>query len=326
VAAFLLNAIMQKRKLGVKGPELSVIGFGAWAIGGPWRWGWGAADKNESIRAIQCAHDLGVNWIDTAPVYGLGESERIVGQAIKGRRENVFIATKCGLRWKENGDVYNDISPQSIRKEVEHSLKRLDTDIIDLYQIHWPSANQSEVRALQEMQRLKKEGKIRWIGVSNFDVSLLKKSIKAGGLDSVQPPFNLFQRDIELGLLPFCEENGLGVLAYSPMFSGLLSGRFDKSNLAADDWRAKHVMFTEPQLSNNLNFVEKLRLIADSLDATVGQLAVAWVLRQSAITSAIVGARSVEQVRENVKAADCIIAEQYIDEIEKICVDFARAK
>ena len=310
---------MKKRKLCSNGPELSVIGFGGWAIGGPWKWGWGAADEKESEKAIQCAIDLGVNWIDTAPVYGLGQSERIVGRAIKGKRHNVFIATKCGLRWKNSGEINNDISPHSIRREIEASLRRLDVETIDLYQIHWPSANQSEVRALQEMQRLKKEGKIRWIGVSNFDANLLRQSLKSGHVDSLQPVYNLLQRDIEREILPLCAESGIGVVAYSPMYSGLLSGAFDRRKLAVDDWRAKHPMFNEPKLSITQDFIELLRPFAHGYNAAVGQLAVAWVLRHPAVTAAIVGARTMQQVKENVKAADCIISEQHMKEIDILC-------
>lgn len=310
---------MKKRKLGLHGPRLSVIGFGAWAVGGPWKWGWGDTDEKEAERAIRCAIDLGVNWIDTAPVYGLGRSEHIVGRAIKGCRDKIYLATKCGLRWRDNGDIYNDISPQSIRHEVEESLRRLKVDVIDLYQIHWPSANQSEGRALRELQRLQKEGKIRWIGVSNFDIKLLRQSVKNNHIDALQPPFNLFQREAKNELLPFCADHGIGVVAYSPMYSGLLSGRFERSNLAADDWRSRHPMFNEPRLEKNLRFVEELRPIAESCQATVGQLSLAWVLRHPAVTSAIVGARTEEQVKENVRAANCVVTDQQMQQIDRIC-------
>lgn len=292
---------MQKRKLGKNGPELSIIGLGAWAIGGSWTWGWGDSDDQESIRTIQRAIDLGVNWIDTAAIYGLGHSEKIVAQAIKDRRDEVFIATKCGLVWDEKKRIRNDITPESIRHEVENSLTRLGVDVIDLYQIHWPYANHSEAEAWTELSKLKKEGKVRWIGVSNFDAPLLSRCEKIAHIDSLQPPYSLFDRDIEKDILPFCQQHDIGIIPYSPMFSGLLSGRFDRTKVSSDDWRAKNSMFNEPQLSRNLKFVDELRVLADKYGKSVGNMAVAWVLAQPGITSAIVGARTVQQIEENVQ-------------------------
>ncbi len=308
---------MQKRKLGTYGPELSIIGLGAWAIGGSWAWGWGNNDDRESIRTIQRAIDLGVNWIDTAPVYGLGHSEKLVGQAIKGKRDKVFIATKCGLVWDPSQRVRNDITPHSIRHEVEASLTRLNVDVIDLYQIHWPFANHSEAKAWRELAALKKEGKVRWIGVSNFDVPLLSLCENIDHVDSLQPPYSLFDRGIEKEILPFCQKNGIGVIPYSPMFSGLLSGRFDRATLAKDDWRTRDSMFNEPQLSRNLACVDQLRPIAEKYDKTVGHIAVAWVLAQPGITSAIVGARTVQQIDENVLVDEVALSADDVAAIEK---------
>lgn len=309
---------MQKRKLGVNGPELSIIGLGAWAIGGAWIWGWGSNDDRESIRTIHRAIELGVNWIDTAAVYGLGHSEKIVGRAIRGKRDHVYIATKCGLVWDDAGHVRNDIRAASIRKEVEASLKRLDIDVIDLYQIHWPYANHSEAEAWHELAKLKKEGKIRWLGVSNFNLKLLSQCQAIEQVDSLQPPYSLFRRDIEVDILPYCIENGIGIIPYSPMFSGLLSGRFDRSKLAADDWRVKNAMFNEPLLSKNLKFVHGLKQIADLYKMTAGHVAVAWVLRQPGITSAIVGARKVDQIEENVLVENMQLSEKDLAAIDAL--------
>jgi len=312
---------MDKRKLGIYGPGFTLIGLGAWAIGGPWQWGWGKTDDQESIRTIQRAIDLGINWIDTAAVYGLGHSEEVVGQAIKGRRDKVYIATKCGLPWNNKKKVRNDLSPASIRREVEASLRRLQIDVIDLYQFHWPDPNTPIEKSWAEMVKLKQEGKIRWLGVSNFDVPLMEKCEAIHHIDSLQPPYNLFNREIEKDILPYCQEHGIGVVVYSPMYSGLLSGNFEPSRMAPDDWRLRNPEFSEPKLSANLAFVEKLRPIAEKYGKTVGQLAVAWVLQHPAITSAIVGARKVHQVEENVGAAGWNIEQQDMQRIDQLLAE-----
>ncbi len=309
---------MEKRKLGSSGPELSVIGLGAWAIGGSWQFGWGPSDDAESIRTIRRAVELGINWIDTAAVYGLGHSEEVVGKAIQGLRDEVFIATKCGRVWDEHGRVRTDISPASIRREVEASLRRLNIEVIDLYQIHWPHENQSEADAWRELVRLQKEGKVRWIGVSNFNVRQLKHCEAIHHIDSLQPPYNLLRREIEAEILPFCRLHGIGVIAYSPMMSGLLSGRFEFDRLAADDWRRRNPLFQEPSLSRILQKVERLRVMADRRGCSVGNLAVAWALRQPGITAAIVGARRVSQVEENVVAAELRLTDEEAAEMEAI--------
>lgn len=309
---------MVKKQLGNNGPELTVIGFGAWAIGGPWQWGWGKVDDNESIKAIHSAIESGINWIDTAAVYGFGHSEEIVGEAIKGIRDKVFIATKCGMLNDGSGNAIINNSPDSIRKECENSLKRLKTDYIDLYQIHWPDPNVEVEKSWEMMLKLKEEGKVKYIGVCNFDVLLMEKCMKIERVQSLQPPYSLLRRNIEEEILPYCLKNEIGVVAYSPMQAGLLTGKFDANKLAPDDWRRKGSYFREPYLSKALEFVERIRPIAQKKNVSVGILAVAWVLSNPAITSAIVGARNSGQVKENILSADIELSRNELDEIQNI--------
>ncbi|MFA3783726.1 aldo/keto reductase [Melioribacteraceae bacterium 4301-Me] len=313
---------MLKRKLGKNGPELTVIGFGAWAIGGPWKWGWGKVDDNESIEAIRTALDNEINWIDTAAVYGLGHSEEVVAEAIKDRRKEVFVATKCGMVPDGKGGANINNHPNSIRKEIEDSLRRLQTDYVDLYQIHWPDPNVPVEDSWGEMVKIKQEGKARFIGVCNFDVNLLERCMKIEHVQSLQPPFSMLRRDVAKEILPYCEKNGIGVVAYSPMQAGLLTGNFHTKKLAEDDWRKNNPYFQEPYLSKALELVERLRPIAAKADKTVGNLAVAWVLSHSAITSAIVGARNKNQVLENIKAAEYVLTKEDLSEIEKLLKEF----
>ncbi len=307
---------MQKRKLGTNGPELTVVGFGAWAIGGPWEFGWGAVDDSASIKAIHKALDLGINWIDTAAVYGLGHSEEVVAKAIAGNRDKVFLATKCGMVWDDNRKVRTHLGPSSIRKEIENSLRRLKTDHVDLYQFHWPDPQIAVEDSWQVMIDLKKEGKVRYIGVCNFDVQLLERCSLLAPVQSLQPPYSLLKQEVGAEILPYCRKNGIGVVSYSPMLSGLLTGKFDMKRLAPDDWRRKDWKFQEPLLSKELAFVERLRPIASKYGKTVGQLAVAWVNMNPAVTSSIVGARTDFQVEENVKS-DFVIEDADVAEIDK---------
>ncbi|NOX37960.1 MAG: aldo/keto reductase [Calditrichaeota bacterium] len=316
---------MKQRQLGKDGPWLTEIGLGAWAIGGPWQWGWGPQDDRDSIATIQKALDLGVNWIDTAPVYGLGHSEEIVAQAIAGKRQQVFIATKCGLVWDDRGRVRNNNRPESIRRECEASLKRLNTDYIDLYQIHWPDPDTPVEDSWGEMVRLKEEGKVRYIGVSNFGVDLLEKCEAIHHVNSLQPPYSLVHRlrypEVEQEILPWCQRHGVGVVVYSPLQNGLLTGKFTRERLQQlppDDWRRKSEFFQEPLFSQILEFVEALKPIAEKYGKTLTELAIAWVLQNPAVTAAIVGARRPEQVKEQVGASGWTLDADDLEAIESL--------
>ncbi|MCG8347493.1 MAG: aldo/keto reductase [Chloroflexales bacterium] len=313
---------MDLRQLGSRGPQLSTIGFGAWALGGAgWRFSWGAQDTQDSIAAIQRALDLGVNWIDTAAVYGLGYAEEVVGQALRGRRNQALIATKCGRVWDADGNISTNLHPKNMRQELEDSLRRLDVDVIDLYQIHWPDPNIPIEEVWGQMTRFVEDGKVRYIGVSNFDLEQLQRCEAIHHVDSLQPPYSLIRRAIEADLLPYCAAQGIGVIVYSPMQSGLLSGNFDIQRLAPDDWRRNGPFFQEPQLSRNLAFVERLRPIAQRYGKSVGQLAIAWVLRQAAVTSAIVGFRQPDQVAQNLGGAGWTIESNDLAQIEQVFAD-----
>jgi len=313
---------MERRTLGKNGPELSVIGFGTWAIGGPWEFGWGPVKDEESIRAIRRGIDLGINWIDTAPVYGLGHSEEVVARALEGKRQDIFLATKCGMVWDDSKRVKIHASPAGIKREIAMSLRRLKTDYIDLYQIHWPDPEIPVEESWGAMAELQDEGKVRYIGVCNYDAALLKKCNKIAQVQSLQPPYSLLRRQIESDILPYCLEGGIGGVAYSPMQSGLLSGTFDINRIAADDWRRNNKYYQEPYLSRALKFVDDLKPIAQARNASAGQLAIAWVLRHPAVTSAIVGARSEAQAEEITGAPRCILSNEDCAKIELLSQKF----
>jgi aryl-alcohol dehydrogenase-like predicted oxidoreductase len=289
------------RKLGNSDLHLTPIGFGAWAIGGGnWDFAWGPQDDAESIRAIHQALDEGINWIDTAAIYGLGHSEEMVGKAVKSSSIKPLIFTKCSMRWDENRKIYRSLTAASVREELDASLRRLDVESIDLYQIHWPNPDEEIEEGWAELARQQKAGKIRWIGVSNFNVAQMKRAHAISPVTSLQPPYSMLRPAVEEEILPFCHANGIGVINYSPMVSGLLTGRMSAERVAAmpsDDWRRKAVEFNEPRLSRNLRLVELLRKIGTGHGVEPGVVAVAWTLHHPAITAAIVGGRSGEQVK-----------------------------
>jgi Predicted oxidoreductases (related to aryl-alcohol dehydrogenases) len=311
----------ETRRLGNNGPEITTVGFGAWAAGGPWAVGWGPQNDDDSIAAIRRAIELGINWIDTAAIYGLGHSEEVVGRALQGiSPDRVMVFTKCGRVMREGAErPSGDLRPATIRRECEDSLRRLNRDVIDLYQIHWPDKeNETPLEdSWATMAALQDEGKVRHIGVSNFTVEHLETCEAIRHVDSLQPPYSLLRREIEDELLPWCPRHGVGVIVYSPMQAGLLSGSFDIKRVAEDDWRRNHPYFQEPALSQHLEFVERLRPIATRHHKTVGQLAVAWTLRDKVVTGAIVGARRPDQVEENVGAMGWHLTAGEVSEIEE---------
>ena len=308
---------MERRKLGYTDLELTTIGLGTWAIGGGgWDFGWGSQDDGQSIAAIHRALDVGINWIDTAAAYGMGHAEEIIARALKDRRDQAIVATKGGLRWDAQGHVYRSSRPESLRQEVEDSLRRLRIDVIDLYQIHWPDTNVPLVDSWGALADLVREGKIRYLGVSNYHIHHMREIQPVHPIASLQPPYNLLRRKIEAETLDYCREHQIGVIVYSPMESGLLTGKFDISRVAEDDWRKNDSRFQEPNLSRNLQFVEALRPIAERRGKTVGHLAVAWTLRNPVVTAAIVGARNAQQVDEIAAGADWMLSPDEIAAIE----------
>jgi aryl-alcohol dehydrogenase-like predicted oxidoreductase len=312
---------MKTRQLGETDMQISPIGLGTWAMGGGnWQFGWGEQDDTQSIAAIKRALDLGINWIDTAPAYGLGRAEEIVARALKGLVEKPYIFTKCSLVWK-NGEreVTNKLKAESIRREVEASLRRLQVETIDLYQMHWPLPDEDLEEGWRTMAELQKAGKVRYIGVSNFDVSQMQRAMQIAPISSLQPPYSLIKREIEKEILPFCRENHIGVLVYSPMQSGLLTGRMTRERIAKlpeDDWRKSDEEFREPRLSHNLALAEKLREIAVLYERTPSEAAIAWTLMNPAVTGAIVGVRNIEQVNTIIGAAEFRFTDREMGEIE----------
>ena len=313
---------MQNKRLGNSDLFLSPLGIGAWAIGGAgWAFSWSSQDDRVSVKAIHSALDAGMNWIDTAAVYGLGHSEVIVAEAIKsysGKRP--FVFTKCGRNWNQERQILKDLRAASIRQECEDSLRRLQVDTIDLYQIHWPEPDESIEEGWDTLSSLQKEGKIRWIGVSNFNVDQLTRIQKIAPVTSLQPPYSLVRPEAAVATLPYAAQQQIGVIAYSPMGSGLLTGAMNKervANLPADDWRTRNVTFQEPLLTRNLQIAEKLREVGIRHGRSVGEVALAWVLHHPAITAAIVGIRTPEQVDGIRGALEFRLPDSDVDEIDR---------
>ena len=312
---------MQKKQLGDTDMQITPIGFGSWAIGGDkWQYGWGKQDDGDAVAAIQRAIELGINWIDTAAVYGLGHSEELVARAVAGVKERPFIFTKCSLVWDAHRQMGNSLKADSIRRECEASLKRLNVDAIDLYQIHWPNPEADLEEGWQEMARLREEGLVRHIGVSNFSVEQLRRIQPIAPVATLQPPYSMLRPAVEKALLPFCLEQNIGVIVYSPMLSGMLSGAMTReraANFSADDWRRNNKEFQEPRLSANLELVELLKQIGAQHGRSAGEVAIAWTLRHPAVTGAIVGGRNAAQVEGVVGAAEFRLSAEEIGLIER---------
>jgi len=308
------------KTLGNSDLHLTPIGYGAWAIGGGnWEFGWGAQDERESLATIERALLSGLSWIDTAAVYGLGHSEEVVGKALKGRTTRPLVFTKCSMRWDSNRQIYRSLKRESLQQELEGSLRRLGVDVIDLYQIHWPNPEDEIEEGWETLARFKEQGKVRYIGVSNFTVAQMKRAQKIAPITSLQPPYSLLRRDIEREILPFCQENRIGVINYSPMLSGLLTGSMTAErvrSLPDDDWRKRSPNFQPPKLERNLALAELLRQIGNDHGVEPGVVAIAWTLRHPAITAAIVGARRPSQIDGVLPAATFRLSDADAERIE----------
>jgi aryl-alcohol dehydrogenase-like predicted oxidoreductase len=311
---------MQKKRLGNSDMEITPIGIGAWAIGGGgWAFAWGPQDDKASIRAIHAALDRGINWIDTAAVYGLGHSEEVVARALEGRSNRPYVFTKCERRWNENREIYKSLKADSIRYECENSLRRLRVDAIDLYQIHWPEPEDDIEEGWGALEQLQKEGKVRWIGVSNFNVPQMERCRKVAPVTSLQPPYSAISPEVETEILPYCRQHGTGVIVYSPMKSGLLTGKMTKErveNFPQDDFRRRAPAFQEPHLGRNLALAECMKEIGALHGHTAAEVAIAWTLRHPVVTAAIVGMRSPEQVEGVIGAMEFRLSPEEIAEID----------
>lgn len=309
---------------------ITSVGIGAWAMGGGgWKFAWGPQDDNESIAAIRKALDSGINWIDTAAVYGLGHSEEVVARALEGVAKRPYIFTKCERVWDGQGTIGGSLKRDSVRRECEASLRRLKLDVIDLYQIHWPEPDADVEEGWETMARLKEEGKVRWIGVSNFNVEQMKRAQKIAPITSLQPPYSIISPEVEESQLPYCQENNIGVIVYSPMKSGLLTGAMTRERIASmpeDDFRKRTPNFNEPLLTRNLELAERLRTIGKKHGRTPGEVAIAWTLRHPAVTAAIVGMRSAKQVDGVIGALSFRLTPDEIAEIDSFMATTAAAR
>jgi aryl-alcohol dehydrogenase-like predicted oxidoreductase len=312
---------VRTRQLGNTDLEITPLGLGTWAIGGGnWQFGWGPQDDDTSIATIHRALDLGINWIDTAAVYGLGHSEEIVAKALQGRSTRPYVFTKGSRVWNDKGEITGSLKGQSLRREVENSLRRLRTDVIDLYQLHWPNPDEDIEEAWRTLAKLQKEGKLRNIGVSNFNVQQMRRAQKIAPIASLQPPYSLVHPEVEKDILPYCQEQDIGVIVYSPMMSGLLTGSMSAervANMPEDDWRKGDPEFQEPRLSRNIQLANLLQEIGYPHGRSTGEVAIAWVLNNPAVTGAIVGGRKPQQIDEVIGAAEFRLAESELAQIEK---------
>ncbi|MBN2511335.1 MAG: aldo/keto reductase [Sedimentisphaerales bacterium] len=317
---------MKKRKLGKSELELTTIGLGTWAIGGPWQYGWGEQNDRESIDTIQRAVELGVNWIDTAPIYGCGHSEEIVGQALRPIRQKPIIATKCGLRWNAAREKLNNLNPDSIRRECEESLTRLGIDRIDLYQMHWPIPDEQIEQAWEAMARCVEQKMVSHLGACNVTIVQIQRLQKVFPVAAIQPPYSMLKRGIEADLLDYCGKNNIGVVCYSPMQKGLLTGKFNTDylrTLSPSDHRLHDPNFQSPRFENIVAMVDELKTIAADCGKSVAQLAIAWVLRRPEVTSAIIGARRPDQIEQTAPAGDWTLEAEIIDRVEGILKKYA---
>lgn len=312
---------MRTRQLGNTDLEITPLGLGTWAIGGGnWQFGWGPQDDDASIATIHRALDLGINWIDTAAVYGLGHSEEIVAKALQGRSPRPYVFTKGSRVWNDKGEITGSLKGQSLRHEVENSLRRLRIDVIDLYQLHWPDPEEDIEEAWRTLAKLQKEGKLRYIGVSNFNVQQMRRAQKIAPIASLQPPYSLVHPEVEKEILPYCQEQDIGVIVYSPMMSGLLTGSMSAervANMPEDDWRKGDPDFQEPRLSRNIQLANLLQEIGYPHGRSTGEVAIAWVLHNPAVTGAIVGGRTPKQIDEVIGAAEFRLSESELAQIEK---------
>jgi len=316
------EVIMQTRLLGNSDLAITLVGYGAWAIGGPgWEYAWGPQKDEDSVAAIVRSLELGINWIDTAAVYGLGHSEEVVAEALAGWAGKMpYVFTKCGLAWDAQGRLSRKLAAASVRRECEASLRRLKVETIDLYQVHWPPENDNELEeGWAELAALQREGKVRWIGVSNFSVEQMKRAQAIAPVATLQPPYSLVRRGVESDILPFCQKERVGVIVYAPMASGLLTGAMTRERAAGlpeNDWRRRSPEFLEPNLTRNLDLVERLRIVGKRHGRSPGEVAIAWTLRKAAVTGAIVGARSAAQAEGVMRAAELQLSNGEINEIE----------